>query len=134
MPETPLRLKVEEFDGNARAFAQCGCYATRDQSSCLVNCIGAMLNGRRDSLLRQKRLYTNTPGKAIVKKPTNPTRTSVPSRRKIDLAKVKASLFTLCTDCGYRIEPAEERRIDGERMRCPKCLKAFIPGAMPKGY
>jgi len=21
-------LKVEEFDGNARAFAQCGCYAT----------------------------------------------------------------------------------------------------------
>jgi hypothetical protein len=28
MPETPLRLKVEEFDGNARAFAECGCYAT----------------------------------------------------------------------------------------------------------
>ena len=29
MPEeTPLRLNVEEFDGNPRAFAKCGCYAT----------------------------------------------------------------------------------------------------------
>lgn len=58
----------------------------------------------------------------------------MPSRSKIDLAKVKASLFTLCTDCDYQIEPAEERRSDGERMRCPKCLKAFIPGTKPKGY
>ncbi len=44
----------------------------------------------------------------------------MPSRSKIDLAKVKASLFILCAECGYRIEPAEERRIGGERMRCPK--------------
>jgi hypothetical protein len=28
MAETPLRLKVELFDDNPRAFAECGCYAT----------------------------------------------------------------------------------------------------------
>ena len=27
MPETPLRFKVELFDDNPRAFAECGCYA-----------------------------------------------------------------------------------------------------------
>ena len=52
----------------------------------------------------------------------------MPRRDKINLEKIKASLFTLCTECGYKIPPAEERRIDGERMRCPKCGAAFIPG------
>ena len=48
-------------------------------------------------------------------------------REKINLEKIKASLFTLCTECGYKIPPAELRRIDGERYRCPKCGKSFIP-------
>jgi hypothetical protein len=52
----------------------------------------------------------------------------MPRKDKINLEKIKASLFTLCTECCYKIPPAEERRIDGERMRCPKCGAAFIPG------
>jgi predicted RNA-binding Zn-ribbon protein involved in translation (DUF1610 family) len=52
----------------------------------------------------------------------------MPSRKKINLEKVKASLFALCTECGHKIPPGEYRRIDGERLRCPKCGAAFIPG------
>ena len=52
----------------------------------------------------------------------------MPSRKKINLEKIKASLFTLCTECGYKIQPAEERRIDFDHVRCPKCGAAFIPG------
>jgi predicted RNA-binding Zn-ribbon protein involved in translation (DUF1610 family) len=52
----------------------------------------------------------------------------MPSRRKINLEKIKASLFTLCTECGYKIQPAEERRIDFDHVRCPKCGEAFVPG------
>jgi predicted RNA-binding Zn-ribbon protein involved in translation (DUF1610 family) len=50
------------------------------------------------------------------------------SRKKINLEKVRASLFTLCTECGYKIQPAEERRIDFDHIRCPKCGAVFIPG------
>src|SRR6266849_6470553 len=57
------------------------------------------------------------------------------SRRKINLEKVRASLFTLCTECGYKIQSGEWRRIDGERLRCPKCGAAFIPAKkVNKGY
>jgi hypothetical protein len=52
----------------------------------------------------------------------------MPRREKINLEKVRASLFTLCTECGYKIPPAEERRIDFDHLRCPKCGAAFIPG------
>jgi len=52
---------------------------------------------------------------------------AMPPRRKINREKVMASLATICTVCGYRIEPAEIRRIDSERMLCPKCGKAFEP-------
>jgi len=55
-------------------------------------------------------------------------RPSMRSRKKINLEKIKASLFTRCTECGYKIQPAEERRIDFDHVRCPKCGAAFIPG------
>jgi len=56
----------------------------------------------------------------------------MPRKDKINLEKIKASLFTLCTECGYKIQPAEERRLDFDHLRCPKCDAAFIPGK-PKG-
>ena len=45
----------------------------------------------------------------------------MPSRNKINLEKVNASLFALCTECGYKIQSGEYRRVDSERLRCPKC-------------
>jgi len=51
----------------------------------------------------------------------------MPRKEKINLEKVKASLFTLCTECGYKIWSGEWRRVDGDRLRCPKCGKALIP-------
>jgi len=34
----------------------------------------------------------------------------MPRKDKIKLEQIKTSLFTLCTECGYKILPAEERR------------------------
>jgi hypothetical protein len=48
-----------------------------------------------------------------------------PRRQKIKLDLVLAALNTRCTACGYEIPPAEIVRIDGDRIRCPKCLAAF---------
>jgi hypothetical protein len=58
----------------------------------------------------------------------------MPRKEKINLEKIKASLFTLCTECCYKIKPAELRRIDFDYARCPKCGAAFKPGEKPKGY
>jgi predicted RNA-binding Zn-ribbon protein involved in translation (DUF1610 family) len=55
-----------------------------------------------------------------------------PSRNKINLEKVLASLYTLCIECGYKIQPSEERRINSDQMRCPKCGAAFTPGQTSK--
>ena len=48
--------------------------------------------------------------------------------RKIDLAKVRASLNTLCSKCGYSIPPNETQRVSFTEMRCPKCQAVFMPG------
>jgi DNA-directed RNA polymerase subunit RPC12/RpoP len=49
--------------------------------------------------------------------------------RKINLAKVQASLDAVCPKCGKKISPAEVRRIDFEkRMECPACGERFAPG------
>jgi ribosomal protein S27AE len=53
----------------------------------------------------------------------------MPKKQKINLAKVLASLNTTCEKCGYSIPPEEIRRIDSERMECPKCGERFIPVA-----
>jgi len=49
----------------------------------------------------------------------------MPSRKKINLDKVKASLATPCPHCGYQIPPAELRRISSTQVRCPKCGVVF---------
>lgn len=51
------------------------------------------------------------------------------TRQKINLERVMASLATPCTQCGYRIPPAELPRISTTRIRCPKCGVTLITGA-----
>jgi ribosomal protein L37AE/L43A len=49
--------------------------------------------------------------------------------RKINLAKVQASLDAVCPKCEKKISPAEMKRIDFERMKCPACGERFAPGS-----
>jgi predicted RNA-binding Zn-ribbon protein involved in translation (DUF1610 family) len=51
----------------------------------------------------------------------------MPSKQKINRAKVEAALNTPCPKCGYSIAPADIRRVDFERVECPKCGERFIP-------
>ena len=51
----------------------------------------------------------------------------MPRSRKINLAKVQASLDTICPKCGKTISPAEVRRVDFTRMECPACGERFAP-------
>jgi Zn-finger nucleic acid-binding protein len=47
-------------------------------------------------------------------------------RSKIDLAKIKHSLLTICPLCHAELKPPEWVRIDGERINCAKCGGVFI--------
>ena len=51
----------------------------------------------------------------------------MPKKQKTDLRKVNASLNTRCVKCGHSITPAELRRVDCERVDCPKCGERFNP-------
>jgi ribosomal protein S27AE len=51
----------------------------------------------------------------------------MPSRNKVDLQKVLASMNTTCPKCGRVIQPAEIRRISFDEMVCPKCGETFQP-------
>jgi predicted RNA-binding Zn-ribbon protein involved in translation (DUF1610 family) len=51
----------------------------------------------------------------------------MPSKQKINRAKVMASLDTICTECGHAISPDQIRRIDMLYVECPKCGKQFVP-------
>ena len=51
----------------------------------------------------------------------------MPKRGKFDIEKIRASLFTLCPNCGHKITPEEMQRLDSERMRCPVCDSIFVP-------
>jgi hypothetical protein len=53
----------------------------------------------------------------------------MPSRKKINLEKVRASLDAVCPKCSRVIPPAEVRRIDFERIECPACGDRFAPRA-----
>ena len=52
---------------------------------------------------------------------------SMPRAKRVDLEKVLASLDTACPKCGKAISPAEDKRIDFERMECPECRAQFVP-------
>jgi ribosomal protein S27AE len=49
----------------------------------------------------------------------------MPRKEKIHLEKVLAALNTLCPACGYSITPAEIRRVDFDKMKCPRCGEVF---------
>jgi len=49
--------------------------------------------------------------------------------RKIDLEKVRASLNKTCPNCGFTITPDLVKRVDFERVECPKCDEKFRPSA-----
>jgi predicted RNA-binding Zn-ribbon protein involved in translation (DUF1610 family) len=51
----------------------------------------------------------------------------MPRSRKINQDKVQASLDTPCPKCGFSITPAQIRRVDFERVECPKCGEKFQP-------
>jgi phage FluMu protein Com len=46
-------------------------------------------------------------------------------RRKIDLAKLRASMDTPCPKCGYSIPPNETMRVSFTEIKCPKCSEVF---------
>ena len=52
---------------------------------------------------------------------------SVVPRNKINLEKIKASLTMLCPLCGASLGPEDWQRVDGERVKCAKCHKTFVP-------
>jgi ribosomal protein S27AE len=52
----------------------------------------------------------------------------MPRSRKINLEKVLASLHTT-PKCGFAITPDQVKRVDFERMECPKCGERFQPVA-----
>ena len=49
----------------------------------------------------------------------------MPSKRKIDRAKVMASPDTICTQCGHAIPPGDLRQIYTFLIECPKCGDRF---------
>lgn len=53
----------------------------------------------------------------------------MPRKQKINLEKVKASLNTLCPNCGYSIPPNETQRTSFTEMKCPKCKAVFTPSS-----
>jgi ribosomal protein L37AE/L43A len=53
----------------------------------------------------------------------------MPRSRKINLKRVQASLNKTCPKCGFTITPDLVKRVDFERMECPKCGEKFRPNA-----
>jgi len=51
------------------------------------------------------------------------------SRKKVDLARVRGSLNTVCPRCERSIPPNEVRRIDFDHVVCPGCGAKFVPGS-----
>jgi hypothetical protein len=50
----------------------------------------------------------------------------MPRARKINLEKVQASLDAVCREM-RRLDFAQVRRIDFERIECPVCGEQFVP-------
>jgi len=54
-------------------------------------------------------------------------------RSKLTPEQIRATLFTTCTECGYKIQPSELLRVDGTRCRCPQCGAEFVPKSKEMG-
>jgi len=54
-------------------------------------------------------------------------------RSKLTPEQINATLFTACTQCGYKIHPSELLYVDGTRCRCPQCKADFEPTRKIKG-
>jgi hypothetical protein len=47
-------------------------------------------------------------------------------RRSRSYDPTKFDLSTQCPECGYKIQPHELLRIDGERIHCPHCKRDVV--------
>jgi ribosomal protein S27AE len=56
----------------------------------------------------------------------------MPRGKQINLEKVLACLDAVCPKCHHVIPPAEIRRLDFDRMKCPACGEAFVPSRTAK--
>ena len=52
-------------------------------------------------------------------------------RSKLTPERIRAALFTVCTECGYKIQPSELLYLDWKRCRCPQCRAELEPVAQP---
>ncbi len=53
-------------------------------------------------------------------------------RSKLTSEQIRATLFTVCTKCGYKIQPSELVCLNSKLCRCSQCGKDFEPEQ--KGY
>jgi len=51
----------------------------------------------------------------------------MPSRKKINLQKVLASWYMVCTQCQAKIELSQIQRVRWDEVRCPFCDGIFVP-------
>jgi len=51
----------------------------------------------------------------------------MPSRKKINLQKVLASLYIVCTRCQAKIEPSQILRVRWDTLKCPYYAAVFVP-------
>ena len=65
----------------------------------------------------------NSPTSPGTSKASTKIARTMPSSRKINLAKVRASLDVVCPKCEKSISPAEVRRADFEHIECPGWAK-----------
>jgi len=49
----------------------------------------------------------------------------MPRSQKINLEKVQTSLSRRARKCGFMITPDQVKRVDFERIECPKCGERF---------
>src|ERR1700740_1898914 len=52
--------------------------------------------------------------------------------RKVDLEEARPSPGAICPKCKRLIRPAEVRRVELERSRCPACGERFVPGLLTR--
>jgi len=57
----------------------------------------------------------------------------MPSRKKINLQKVLASLYIVCTQCQAKIEPSQILRVRWDTVKCSYCAAVFVPQPKERG-